>query len=47
MMGPKSKKAMYVHLQAPVFCDIWFICKGHLINRRYVLILVDFADPST
>ncbi|CAK9165527.1 unnamed protein product [Ilex paraguariensis] len=34
MTEPKSKKAIYVRLQAPVFCHIWFICKGHLIYTR-------------
>uniref|UniRef100_A0A5B6YJV6 RING-type E3 ubiquitin transferase n=1 Tax=Davidia involucrata TaxID=16924 RepID=A0A5B6YJV6_DAVIN len=34
MMEPKSKKAIYVRLKAPVFCHIWFICKGHLIHTR-------------
>ncbi|KAK6918375.1 Protein kinase domain [Dillenia turbinata] len=30
----KSKKAMYVRLQAPVSCHIWFVCKNHLIYTR-------------
>ncbi|GMH00512.1 hypothetical protein Nepgr_002351 [Nepenthes gracilis] len=34
MMEPKSKKAMYVHLHAPAYCHIWFICKGNLIFMR-------------
>ncbi|KAI8545107.1 hypothetical protein RHMOL_Rhmol07G0017000 [Rhododendron molle] len=34
MMEPKSKKAIYVHEQAPTFCHIWFICKGHLVHTR-------------
>ncbi|KAA8516058.1 hypothetical protein F0562_019237 [Nyssa sinensis] len=34
MLEPKSKKAIYVRLNAPVFCHIWFICKGHLIHTR-------------
>lgn len=35
MMEPRSKKAIYVRLQAPSFCQIQFICKGHLIHTRY------------
>lgn len=34
MMEPKSKKAIYVRLQAPVSCHIWFVCKGNLIYTR-------------
>ncbi|XP_052193096.1 U-box domain-containing protein 33 isoform X2 [Diospyros lotus] len=34
MMEPKSKKAIYVRLQAPIFCHIWFICKGNLVHTR-------------
>ncbi|KAL2469048.1 U-box domain-containing protein 33 [Forsythia ovata] len=34
MTEPKSKKAKYVHLKAPTFCLIWFVCKGHLIHTR-------------
>ncbi|PQQ17296.1 hypothetical protein Pyn_08764 [Prunus yedoensis var. nudiflora] len=34
MMDLKSKKAIYVHQQAPVSCHIQFICKGHLIHTR-------------
>ncbi|KAK9273562.1 hypothetical protein L1049_018372 [Liquidambar formosana] len=34
MMELKSKKALYVRLQAPLSCQIWFICKGHLIYTR-------------
>ncbi|KAM7508648.1 hypothetical protein LguiA_019101 [Lonicera macranthoides] len=34
MMEPKSKKAIYVHLQASASCHIWFICKGNLIYTR-------------
>ncbi|GMP43490.1 hypothetical protein CsSME_00012829 [Camellia sinensis var. sinensis] len=35
MMQTKSKKATYVHLQAPLFCRILFVCKGHLVHTRY------------
>ncbi|CAL5383008.1 unnamed protein product [Camellia sinensis] len=34
MMQTKSKKATYVHLQAPLFCRILFVCKGHLVHTR-------------
>ncbi|CAL5400996.1 unnamed protein product [Camellia sinensis] len=34
MMEPKSKKAIYVRLQAPISCHIWFICKGNLVHTR-------------
>ncbi|KAL6963423.1 hypothetical protein U1Q18_043739 [Sarracenia purpurea var. burkii] len=34
MMEPKSKKAIYVRLQAPMYCHIWFICKGNLVHTR-------------
>ncbi|KAH7863818.1 hypothetical protein Vadar_022307 [Vaccinium darrowii] len=34
MMEPKSKKAIYVRLQAPMSCKIWFICKGNLVHTR-------------
>ncbi|KAI3705779.1 hypothetical protein L1987_76021 [Smallanthus sonchifolius] len=30
----KSKKAIYVCQQAPISCQIWFTCKGHLIYTR-------------
>ncbi|KAI7744982.1 hypothetical protein M8C21_003214 [Ambrosia artemisiifolia] len=30
----KSNKAIYVCQQAPVSCQIWFVCKGHLIYTR-------------
>ncbi|OVA14018.1 Protein kinase domain [Macleaya cordata] len=30
----KSKKAIFVCKQAPVFCHIWFVCKGCLIHTR-------------
>ncbi|KAL5859690.1 hypothetical protein ACOSQ4_000986 [Xanthoceras sorbifolium] len=30
----KSKKAMYVLTQAPLSCQIWFICRGYLIDAR-------------
>ncbi|KAK6920117.1 U-box domain [Dillenia turbinata] len=30
----KSKKAIYVRLQAPVSCHIWFVCRSHLICTR-------------
>lgn len=35
MVEPKSKKARYVRQQAPMFCHIWFICKGQLVHTRY------------
>uniref|UniRef100_A0A2P2JS06 RING-type E3 ubiquitin transferase n=3 Tax=Rhizophora mucronata TaxID=61149 RepID=A0A2P2JS06_RHIMU len=34
MMDIKSKKAMSLCTQAPPFCNIWFVCKGHLIHQR-------------
>ncbi|XAR63052.1 Non-specific serine/threonine protein kinase [Bertholletia excelsa] len=34
MMEPKSKKAIYVRQKSPLFCHIWFICKGHLVHTR-------------
>ncbi|KAL7203416.1 hypothetical protein ACSBR2_016656 [Camellia fascicularis] len=34
MMQTKSKKATYVRLQAPLFCRILFVCKGHLVHTR-------------
>lgn len=34
MVEPKSKKAIYVRLKAPVSCHIWFVCKGNLIYTR-------------
>lgn len=34
MLEPKSKKAIYVLLHAPVPCRIMFICKGNLIHTR-------------
>ncbi|GMY09244.1 U-box domain-containing protein 33-like isoform X4 [Fagus crenata] len=39
MMDLKSKKAIYVCLQAPVSCQIQFICKGLLIHTREAGIL--------
>ncbi|XP_044506228.1 U-box domain-containing protein 32 isoform X3 [Mangifera indica] len=30
----KSRKAIFVSEQAPIFCHIWFACKGHLIYTR-------------
>ncbi|KAK2650287.1 hypothetical protein Ddye_017776 [Dipteronia dyeriana] len=30
----KSKKALYVHAHAPISCQTWFICRGHLIYSR-------------
>lgn len=30
----KSSKAIFVHQQAPVSCQIWFSCKGSLVNTR-------------
>ncbi|XP_059651393.1 U-box domain-containing protein 33 isoform X2 [Cornus florida] len=40
----KSKKAIYVRLQAPVSCHIWFICKGNLVHTRQGRLEV--ASPS-
>lgn len=34
MVEPRSKKAIYVRDEAPDFCHIWFICKGHLVHTR-------------
>ncbi|KAL1546279.1 U-box domain-containing protein 33-like isoform X1 [Salvia divinorum] len=34
MKEPKSKKAIHVCLEAPTFCQIWFICKGNRIYTR-------------
>ncbi|KAL9228919.1 hypothetical protein vseg_004447 [Gypsophila vaccaria] len=34
MTEPRSNKANYVRRNAPDFCHIWFICKGHLIYTR-------------
>ncbi|KAF3646343.1 U-box domain-containing protein 33 [Capsicum annuum] len=34
MTDLRSKKAIYVRLQAPAFCCIWFVCKGNLIYTR-------------
>ncbi|CAI9101875.1 OLC1v1000020C5 [Oldenlandia corymbosa var. corymbosa] len=34
LMEPKSSKAIYVRQQAPPFCQIRFLCKGHLIHTR-------------
>ncbi|RDX69245.1 U-box domain-containing protein 33, partial [Mucuna pruriens] len=34
MMDLKSKKAIHVCRQAPAFCHIQFVCKGHLIHTR-------------
>ncbi|XP_047979946.1 U-box domain-containing protein 33-like [Salvia hispanica] len=34
MKEPKSKKAIHVRLEAPTFCQIWFICKGNRIYTR-------------
>ncbi|GMH00514.1 hypothetical protein Nepgr_002353 [Nepenthes gracilis] len=31
---PRSTKALFVRREAPAFCHIWFICKGHLICTR-------------
>ncbi|KAG5557123.1 hypothetical protein RHGRI_007404 [Rhododendron griersonianum] len=55
MMEPKSKKAIYVHSQAPMSCHIWFICRGNLIHIREgrlgvsveVASLIGQASPST
>ncbi|KAJ8565372.1 hypothetical protein K7X08_007948 [Anisodus acutangulus] len=34
MTGLRSKKAIYVRLQAPTFCCVWFVCKGNLVYTR-------------
>ncbi|KAK9048848.1 hypothetical protein SSX86_032186 [Deinandra increscens subsp. villosa] len=34
MLEIKSNKAIYVCKQAPISCQIWFACKGHLIHTR-------------
>ncbi|CAN4125658.1 unnamed protein product [Withania somnifera] len=34
MTDLRSKKAIYMRLQAPAFCCIWFVCKGNLIYTR-------------
>ncbi|CAN4111584.1 unnamed protein product [Withania somnifera] len=34
MTDLRSKKAIYLRLQAPAFCCIWFACKGNLIYTR-------------
>ncbi|MED6121732.1 hypothetical protein PIB30_032967 [Stylosanthes scabra] len=34
MMDLRSKKAIFVRDQAPPFCHVQFICKGHLIHTR-------------
>ncbi|KAK7340261.1 hypothetical protein VNO77_20960 [Canavalia gladiata] len=34
MMELKSRKAIYVSKEAPAYCRIQFICKGHLIYTR-------------
>ncbi|KAK4379260.1 hypothetical protein RND71_001122 [Anisodus tanguticus] len=34
MTDLRSKKAIYVRLQASTFCCIWFVCKGNLIYTR-------------
>lgn len=36
MTNLRSKKAIYVREQAPVCCHIEFICKGYLIQTRYI-----------
>ncbi|KAL0548679.1 hypothetical protein IC582_013142 [Cucumis melo] len=33
-IGLKSKKAFYVSQQAPIWCHIWFVCRGRLIYSR-------------
>ena len=40
MLELKSKKAAYVRDNAPLSCLIWFICKGYLIQTRYVPYIV-------
>ncbi|KAK4371925.1 hypothetical protein RND71_007309 [Anisodus tanguticus] len=34
MTDLRSKKAIYVRLQAPTFCCVWFVCKGSLVYTR-------------
>nr|XP_043617935.1 U-box domain-containing protein 33-like isoform X2 [Erigeron canadensis] len=34
LLQSKSKKAVYVSQQAPMSCQIWFVCKGQLIHTR-------------
>ncbi|KAB1214362.1 U-box domain-containing protein 33 [Morella rubra] len=52
-MGLKSKKATYVRQNAPLSCHIQFICRGSLIETRFLLVLafgeriVDRADHRT
>lgn len=49
MVNLKSKKAMYVRLQADASCEIQFICKGNLITtreRRVDGISVSLSSPS-
>ncbi|MCD7463068.1 hypothetical protein HAX54_049885 [Datura stramonium] len=49
MTDLRSKKAIYVRLQAPTFCCIWFVCKGNLIYTRESKserLNTDSASPS-
>lgn len=49
MIDLRSKKAIYVQLQAPTFCCIWFVCKGNLIYTRESKserLNTDSASPS-
>ncbi|KAJ0254925.1 U box domain-containing protein [Hirschfeldia incana] len=34
MRALQSKKAIYIHREAPATCHIWFTCKGYLICSR-------------
>ncbi|CAH8269370.1 unnamed protein product [Arabidopsis lyrata] len=34
MKDLQSKKAIYIHREAPAICHIWFTCKGYLICSR-------------
>ncbi|EOA24031.1 hypothetical protein CARUB_v10017247mg [Capsella rubella] len=34
MRNLQSKKAIYIHREAPVTCQIWFTCNGYLICSR-------------
>nr|AAO63431.1 At3g61390 [Arabidopsis thaliana]BAC41832.1 unknown protein [Arabidopsis thaliana] len=34
MRDLKSKKAIYIHREAPATCLIWFTCNGYLISRE-------------
>ncbi|XP_038907096.1 U-box domain-containing protein 33-like isoform X2 [Benincasa hispida] len=42
----RSRKAMYVHLNAPAFCQIQFVCNGQLIRIREACPQEPHADIS-